>query len=188
MTVAQILIGSLLLTVLFGVGFSYYSNAQKMLSIRRELDKLQAQARSAHACSLLRNERARCHLELQSLEAELSTSGRTALSVDEIKRVELSRTTIKNCDEALKGAGDWLGLPFDLEWVDMLERLPHLDKLYRQSLDNPVLVTSLDPPDANVPENVIGSTDARTGVNTLEATLLDTSPGGFPNPDPNRTF
>ena len=39
--------------------------------------------------------------------------------------------------DALKNAGDWLGLPFDLEWIDVLQRLPRLNALYRASLDNP---------------------------------------------------
>ena len=46
------------------------------------------------------------------------------------------RKSIKECVDALKNAGDWLGLPFDLEWVDVLQRLPRLQALYRASLDN----------------------------------------------------
>jgi hypothetical protein len=178
----------LLLAALFVVGFSYYSTRQRMLAMRRELDKLQAQARSAHACSLLRNERARCHLELQALEVEIGTRGSTALSAEQIKMVEVNCTTIKSCVEALKRAGDWLGLPFDLEWVDMLERLPHLDALYRASLDNPVFVTDLGETAPPEPGHAIDSRGLRAGDNVLEAIPLATSPGESPDLDNKRTF
>jgi hypothetical protein len=188
MTTAQTLMTFLLLTVLLGIGFSYYSTRQRMLAMRRELDKLQAQARSAHACSLLRNERARCHLELQALEADIGTSGRTALSAEQIKMVETNRTTIKDCVEALKQAGDWLGLPFDLEWLDMLDRLPHLDALYRASLDNSALLTDVSEIAAPEPGHSIDGAELRADDNVIPVIPLNSSAGGSPNPDPKRTF
>lgn len=159
-----------------------------MLALRRELDKLQAQARSAHACTVLRNERARCHLELQALEAEIGTSGRIALSAEQIKTVEVNRATIKSCVETLKRAGDWLGLPFDLDWVDMLERLPHLDALYRSSLDNPNPMTDIGKIAAPEPGQPIDGSEPRAGDKAIQVIPLVTSPGDLPNSDPKRIF
>lgn len=136
MNTTQFVLSLLLLALLIGVAWSYYVNAQRMLQLRREMDTLQAQARAARAVAVLRNERTRAHLQLQSLEAHLAVTERLALSADELEMVDLNQKTIRNCVDALKHAGEWLGLPFDLEWVDMLERLPRLNALYRASLDN----------------------------------------------------
>jgi hypothetical protein len=187
MTNTQTLLTFLFLAAMFAVGVSYYSTRQKMLSMRRELDMLQARARSAHACSVLRNERARCHLELQALEAEISASERTALSAEQIKMVEFNRTTIKNSVEALKRAGDWLGLPFDLEWVDMLERLPHLDALYRASLDHPVPVTDIGETPSTEPKLSTESASMPLGDTVVETTALDANLVEAPAPDHPRT-
>lgn len=188
MTNTQTLITFLFLAALLAVGVSYYSTRQKMLSMRRELDMLQARARSAHACSVLRNERARCHLELQSLEAEIGASKCTALSAEQIKMVEFNRTTIKNSVEALKRAGDWLGLPFDLEWVDMLERLPHLNTLYRASLDHPVPVTDIGETPFAEAKLSLESDGMPPGDVVGKTTPPDTNLVEAPVPDRKRTF
>lgn len=145
----QFAISLLLIVLLVGVAVSYYITTQRMLQMRREMDKLQAKARVARASAILRNERARCHLELQSLEAQLTVNGRAELSPEELDMVDLNQQTIKNCVDALKRADEWLGLPFDLEWRDMLERLPRLNALYRASLDNSAQVMDATNPGAS---------------------------------------
>ena len=142
----QFAISLLLLVVLIGVAVSYYVTAQRMLQMRLEMEKLQAQARAARASAILRNERTRCHLQLQTLEAQLETKDPLTLSAEELEMMDLNQKTIRKCVDALKNAGEWLGLPFELEWVDMLERLPRLNAAYRASLDNPGTV--VDEPSA----------------------------------------
>ena len=191
MNTTNLLIALLLFIALIGVAISHLWTKQKMLQMRRELDKLQAQARAAHACSLLRKERARCQLQLQSLEAELTAHERTALSAAEIATVDAHRKTIKNCVEALKNAGDWLGIPFDLEWVDMLERLPRLNLLYRASLDNGGLVSDVGGAPSPTPELPVESLGRHTSDHADHAdpaTPPAPEPGGSPNPDHQRTF
>ena len=188
MNTTNLLIALLLFIALIGVAISHLWTKQKMLQMRRELDKLQAQSRAAHACSLLRKERARCHLQLQSLEAELTAHERTALSAEEIAAVDANRKTIKNCVEALKNAGDWLGVPFDLEWVDMLERLPRLNLLYRASLDNGGLPTDVGGAPSPTPELPVESLGRRASDRADPATPPAPEPGESPKPDQTRIY
>ncbi|MEI7513852.1 MAG: hypothetical protein WCK81_00570 [Betaproteobacteria bacterium] len=115
----------------------YYLSLQNLSSIRREVDKLHAQATVARSSTMLRNERARCQQQLAGMEAAILASEPSALNAQEIAQVDATALEIKNCNQALKNAGDWMGLPFDLEWVDMLEKLPRLNALYRASLLDP---------------------------------------------------
>jgi hypothetical protein len=45
--------------------------------------------------------------------------------------VELNREEIQNCVNALKKSGNWMGIPFDLDWQEMWDKLPQLRALYR---------------------------------------------------------
>jgi len=127
-----------------GVGIFYYLTLQNLAHIRREVDRLQIRARAERASGMLRAERSRCQQELQALETDLGATERDALTPQELTLVDNYRESIKECVDALKSAGDWLGLPFDLEWVDVLQRLPRLQALYRASLDNQAISTVED--------------------------------------------
>jgi hypothetical protein len=49
-------------------------------------------------------------------------------SIDQISK------TIKICIAQLKKSGDWLGIPFDFEWADVLLRVPTVNALYRKAI------------------------------------------------------
>lgn len=83
----------------------------------------------------LRRERSVAHDKLVLLEAELSVNPREALTPEEIDTFESSRKTIKACNDGLKTLGNWLGLPFDLEWVEIQMRQPQLNDLYRKFVE-----------------------------------------------------
>lgn len=171
----QFAISLLLIVLLVGVAASYYITTRRMLQMRREMDKLQAKARVARASATLRNERARCHLELQSLEAQITVNERVDLSPEELDMLDRNQQTIKNCVDALKRADEWLGLPFDLEWRDMLERLPRLNALYRASLDNSA--QAVDTINAGVPGVKGGSVQQLSPLDTTFNTeTVDTAP------------
>ena len=87
--------------------------------------------------------------------AALLASDQSALNPQEVSQVDATALEIKNCNQALKNAGDWMGLPFDLEWVDMLDKLPRLNALYRASLLDPsqVPLVILDSQAASAPQN-----------------------------------
>lgn len=137
MNVTLVLLTCFFFAALLGAGIFYYLTLRNLAHIRREIDLLQIRARAERASSMLRAERSRCQQELQALETDLGTLDRSALTPQEVTLVDNHRKSIKECVDALKNAGDWLGLPFDLEWIDVLQRLPRLNALYRASLDNP---------------------------------------------------
>jgi hypothetical protein len=46
----------------------------------------------------------------------------------------------------LKSNGGWIGLPFEFEWTEMLERLPNLQNLYKKAeLEKQALLQAQDP-------------------------------------------
>lgn len=91
----------------------------------------QAASKGARNHDSLRRERSVAHDKLVLLEAELSINPREALTPEEIETFESSRKTIKACNDGLKTMGNWIGLPFDLEWVEIQQRQPKLNELYR---------------------------------------------------------
>ena len=144
MNVTLVLLTFFFFAAVLGAGIFYYLTLQNLAHIRREVDRLQIRARAERASGMLRAERSRCQQELQALETDLSATERDALTPQELTMVENHRTSIKECVDALKQAGDWMGLPFDLEWVDVLQRLPRLQALYRASLDNPAIISTVE--------------------------------------------
>jgi hypothetical protein len=144
MNTTLVLLSSFFLAAVLGAGIFYYLTLKNLAQIRREVDRLQIQARAERASGMLRAERSRCQHELQALETDLGATERTALTPQELTLVDNHRRSIRECVDALKNAGDWMGLPFDLEWVDVLQRLPRLQKLYRASLDNASITAADD--------------------------------------------
>jgi len=112
----------------------YYLTLQNLAAVKREVDKLRTQADDARASAVLRNERARCYQQLLALESSLQSQARESLSAEELAMVDINREEIRNCVDALKRSGNWMGLPYDLDWQDMGENLPALQKLYRVSV------------------------------------------------------
>ncbi|MCX8517479.1 MAG: hypothetical protein ORN29_05355 [Rhodoferax sp.] len=144
MNVTLVLLTFFFFAAVLGAGIFYYLTLQNLAHIRREVDRLQIRARAERASGMLRAERSRCQQELQALETDLGAVERSALSPQELTLVDNHRTSIKECVDALKNTGDWMGLPFDLEWVDVLQRLPRLQALYRASLDNPAIISTVE--------------------------------------------
>jgi hypothetical protein len=94
-----------------------------------------APARSADA---IRRERSVAHDQLVLIEADLSVNPRDALTPEEIESFEGARKSIKLCNAELKKMGQWMGLPFDLEWVEIQQRQPKLNELYRKFVEETV--------------------------------------------------
>ena len=78
----------------------------------------------------MRKDRATYLDRLTMLEIELNQQGRTSLTEDDINKIELARFSIKGYNEKIVAAKDWMGAPFDLEWVEFLDRVPTLKRLY----------------------------------------------------------
>lgn len=147
MNLTLVLLIFFFLAAVLGAAVFYYLTLQNLAAVQREVNKLRDQADDARASALLRNERARCYQQLLALEADILARQRERLSNEETAMVELNREEIQNCVNALKKSGNWMGLPFDLDWQDMWGNLPQLRTLYRAS----VLQQDLEAPDANTP-------------------------------------
>jgi hypothetical protein len=90
---------------------------------------------SARSADSVRRERSVAHDQLVLIEADLSINPREALTPEEIESFEGSRKSIKLCNAELKKMGQWMGLPFDLEWVEIQQRQPQLNELYRKFVE-----------------------------------------------------
>ena len=119
------------LLVLMGSAVFYYLSLQNLAQMKREMAALKEGAARSASSSAVRHERARCHQQLQQLESELSSTARETLTPEELSLIDYARDEIKKCTDALKQLNDWMGLPYDQEWVEMLKKLPCINTLYR---------------------------------------------------------
>jgi hypothetical protein len=83
----------------------------------------------------VRRERAAAFDKLVMLEASLNGQERDQLTAEELDLFEDARRIIKSCNAELKRTKDWMGLPFDLEWAEVKERVPHSGGLYRLAVE-----------------------------------------------------
>ncbi len=119
------------LLVLMGSAIFYYLSLQNLAQMKREMEALKAGAAKSASSSAIRHERARCHQQLQQLETDLASTARETLTAEELSLIDFARDEIKKCTDALKHLNDWMGLPYDQEWVEMLKKLPCINTLYR---------------------------------------------------------
>jgi len=116
--------------------------SQQLQAIYRRLRQLDGPAYVVEAPEELRKDRAAYLDRLTMLEIDLNQQGRTSLTEDEISKIELARFSIKGFNDKIVAAKDWMGAPFDLEWVEFLDRVPTLKRLY--------LVAATDHPHPNI--------------------------------------
>jgi hypothetical protein len=112
----------------------YVFTQQSLNDISKRINRLQSAAPIARTPDVVRRERAYSHDQIVLLEAELSSSGREVLTEAEVMEIDKVRKKIKICVDELKASGDWIGLPFDFEWTEILDRLPRVNSLYRKAI------------------------------------------------------
>ncbi len=93
---------------------------------------------SQRSADAVRRERSVAHDQLVLLEADLAIEPREALTTEEVEAFEASRKAIKTCNAELKKMGQWMGLPFDLEWVEIQQRQPKVNELYRVFVESQI--------------------------------------------------
>jgi hypothetical protein len=81
----------------------------------------------------LKRELALHYDKLVLLEADISKNKRESLLEEELKMFDVARHQIKASIAGVKSNGDWVGMPFEYEWTEMLDRLPNVLNLYRKS-------------------------------------------------------
>ncbi len=127
----------LLILLLLASVLLYYFTQQDLKNIAERLNTLdvaksQATPRKADG---IRRERSAALDKLALLEASFSATPREELTPEELDTYEQCRRAIKTSIAELKRSNEWMGLPFDLEWAEVQERLPRLTGLYRRAVE-----------------------------------------------------
>jgi hypothetical protein len=128
-----LLVIGVLFLLLAGFLIFYFQTQQNFKEISEKLEEIQHPHTGPRSSESLKHDMAVHHDVLVLLEAEISKNKRESLTEDELKTFDVARHKIKACIAGLKANGDWIGLPFEYEWVEMLERLPNVLTLYRKA-------------------------------------------------------
>jgi hypothetical protein len=123
----------ILFIFLAGFLIFYIQTQLNFKEISQKLEVIQQPPKGNQAVETLRREMAVHHDKLVLLEADISKNRRESLTEDELQTFDMARRKIKGCIAVLKSNGGWIGLPFDYEWTEMLERLPNVQNLYKKA-------------------------------------------------------
>lgn len=128
-----LLVIAVLFILLAGFLIFYFQTQQNFQEISAKLAEIQHPHSSVLSSETLKRDLATYYDQLVLLEADISKNNRESLTEAELKTFDIARTHIKASIAGLKANGDWVGLPFEYEWVEMLDRLPNVLSLYRKS-------------------------------------------------------
>lgn len=115
----------IILAVCVVVVYAYAQQARRLQVIQDQLAKIED-----NKPELIRQERAQWLDPLIMMEVQLNQSKEPVLDEMMLQQIEEARSAIKSLNERLVGAKEWMGAPFDLEWVEYLDRMPTLKRLY----------------------------------------------------------
>jgi hypothetical protein len=127
--VTVMLVAMLLLVVILGAAV-FVQQSGSLRELRDKLQSVQDEARIRKNPDTLRRERVAVLDPLLLLETQLSDREPLLLSEEELGLIAASRERIMTISQQLKALNDWIGAPYDLEWVEYLERLPRMKALY----------------------------------------------------------
>jgi len=127
--VTVMLVAMLLLVVILGAAV-FVQQSGSLRELRDKLQSVQDEARIRKNPDTLRRERVAVLDPLLLLETQLSDREPLLLSEEELGLIAASRERIMTISQQLKALNDWIGAPYDLEWVEYLERLPKMKALY----------------------------------------------------------
>ena len=117
-----------------------FKELQQKLEVMREPPKANTTVENS------KREMALHHDKLVLLEADISKNRRESLTEEELQTFDVARRKIRGCITTLKSNGSWIGMPFEFEWTEMLERLPNLQNLYKKAeLEKQALLLAQDP-------------------------------------------
>jgi len=128
-----LLVIGVLFILLAGFLIFYFQTQQNFQEISEKLEEIQHPHTGVRSTDSLKRDLAFHHDKLVVLEADISKNKRESLTEAELKMFDEARNHIKASIAGLKTNGDWVGMPFEYEWVEMLDRLPNVLGLYRKS-------------------------------------------------------
>jgi hypothetical protein len=127
-----LVIGALFI-ILAGFLIFYFQIQQNFQEITDKLKEIQDPQKGSRASDSFRRDLAFHHDKLVVLEADITKNKRESLTEEELKTFDVARQHIKASIAGLKTNGDWVGMPFEYEWAEMLDRLPNVLNLYRKA-------------------------------------------------------
>ena len=138
LTLTLIIALLIVLIILMSVALMlYHLTRQDLQALSGRLNALDtAKASPPRNSDTVRRERAAAFDKLVMLEASLNGQDRDQLTAEELDLFEDARRITKGCNAELKRTKDWMGLPFDLEWAEVKERVPHSSGLYRLAVES----------------------------------------------------
>jgi hypothetical protein len=128
-----LLVIGVLFILLAGLLIFYFQTQQNFKEITDKLEAIEHPQTGARSAQALKRDLAMHRDVLFVLEADISKTKRETLTEEELKIFDVARHHIKASIAGLKANGDWIGLPFDYEWNEMLDRLPNVLGLYRKA-------------------------------------------------------
>ena len=132
MDIFFILLIGVLFTLLAGLLIFYFQTQQHFKEIALKLAAIEQPQKGVQSSEAIKHELAKHRDILFVLEADLTKTKREVLTEEELKTFDLARRQIKVSIAKLKSNGAWVGLPYDYEWVEMLDRLPNVWGLYQK--------------------------------------------------------
>ena len=132
MDIFFILLIGVLFTLMAGLLIFYFQTQQNFKEIAQKLAAIDEPKPVVHSTEAVKLELAKHRDILFVLEADLTKTKREVLTEEELKTFDLARRQIKVSIAKLKSNGAWVGLPYDYEWVEMLDRLPNVWSLYQK--------------------------------------------------------
>ena len=134
MDTALLIVILLLMLLLICFLMFYFFTQQSLRDITARLNAaLQPAPAPKKNADAIRRERAFSHDHLVLLEADLTNNPREDLTPEELASIDQINKTIGACIAELKKSDEWIGMPFDFEWIDILARLPRVNALYRKA-------------------------------------------------------
>lgn len=127
--VTVMMVAMLLLVVIVGAAI-FVQQSGSLRDLRDKLQSVQDDAKKRKNPDTLRRERVAVLDPLLLLETQLNDREPPILEPQELDLITASRERIISISQELKDVQDWIGAPYDLEWVEYLERLPRLKSLY----------------------------------------------------------
>ena len=146
---AFILLIGLIVLVIITQQFQQNRQYAEIQARLREIRDAELREQKANA---LRAERTAVMDPVTMLEATVQSRSDKSLTEEELYQVESARTRVKAITDELMHNQQWLGTPYDLEWHELLERIP----LVRGAF----LAANFAPPQPELPTSDQGATSA----------------------------
>jgi hypothetical protein len=128
---AVVAVVSVMLLLIVAVASLFMQQSGQLREIQAQLSKMEGGGESDP--SQLRIERAAWIDPLVLLEVALVQSDHNELSAEQMAQIDATRMGVKVITEQLKASGEWMGPPYDLDWMEHLERMPRLKSIYMKS-------------------------------------------------------